>query len=106
MNNKKSWIIFIIIFSSIIVIGLFTEKFAYSNSKITCAKITREASVKGSKSIYYNFEVDGEVIEGGIGISFLKTIPLDSLKKIDCIRVEYSEYSTFFNRIVDSRILQ
>lgn len=95
-----------IVFASIIVIGLLIEKLAYTSSKITCGRIIRQSSIRGAWSIYYVFKVEGETIEGGVGTSYLKNIPLDSLKKIECVQIEYSTWGTSFNRVVDKRLLK
>jgi hypothetical protein len=106
MANRKTWIVVGVVFLLIISIGLLIEQMAYTSSKIGCAKITRKSAIRGAWSVHYEFEVDGEIMEGGIETGFLKKISLDSLKKIECIKIEYSNYSTFFNRVIDKRILK
>lgn len=94
------------VFAVIILVGILAEKIAYTSTKITCGKIVRQSSIRGAYSVYYTFEVDGISKEGGVGTSFLKNLSLDSLKKIECVKIEYSNFSTYFNRVVDERILK
>ena len=79
----------------------------FLNSKFACAKIIEEIpQAKGGYSAGYVFEVDGKKVKGNVPYSSLKSISLDSLKKIECVKIEYSNYSTFFNRVIDNRILK
>ena len=77
------------------------------NSNILCGKIIKiESGVKGGKNIWYSFKVNNKNILDNISIGFFKKIPFDSLKKFDCVKIEVSNYSTFFNRVVDERVLK
>lgn len=105
---RRKWVILI---SSLIglVSFLYLSNFIfYSNSSCACAQITKEtAQAKGGYSTRYIFTVDEKTIEGKVSNSYLKrNISLDSLKKIKCIKIEYSNYSTYFNRVIDKRILK
>lgn len=106
MRTKKGIIIFLIGMIVICTALLLYEKFMYMNSKVTCGEIVKqEQQARGGYSIYYNFYVDDVKYSGSIESSALVDISLDSLKQIECIQIEYSLYSKFFNRIIDSRIL-
>lgn len=106
MSNLKSVIIGISIFVAIIIVGRLLDIIAYTNTTSTCAKITKSVSVRGAWSVVYVYEVNGQKNEGAIYTSLLKDISMDSLQKIECVKIEYSNYSTFFTRIVDKRILK
>ena len=106
MRDLKSVAILIIVFVAIIIIGLMVDKIAYTNTTSTCAKITKRAYATGGVSVIYTFEIDGKKIKSGSSNSLLKDISIDSLKNIECVKIEYSNYSTFFNRITDKRILK
>ncbi len=98
--------ILLIVFGLIVSLLLSLEWFMYTNSKVVCGKIIcQTASAKGGYSIRYVFFIHTIKFEGKMPNSDLKDIPLDSLKKVDCIKIEVSNYSTFFNRIVDKRVL-
>lgn len=98
------WVVFG--FSIFIVLGLILDEIAYTNTRIVYGKITDESSIKGAHSIYYKFYFVNEIKEGGVGRSEIKNIPIDSLRKLDSIKIEVSNYSTFFNRIIDKRVLK
>jgi hypothetical protein len=107
MANRKDWIILGICFSAIITLSYTFTYIIFIDSKTTCGRITRETfGSKGGHSTHYIFFVGSEKIEGNTSNSFLKKIPLDSLKKIECIEIEYSRYSTIFNRLIDKRIVK
>ncbi len=107
MKTRKQLIYFFAIFSLVIFSLLAYEQIMYSNTQIICGKIYKqEKQTRGGYSIYYKFDLEGIVHKGAVGTSFLKKIPLDSLKKLDCIKIECSNYSTFFNRIIDKRVLK
>lgn len=106
MRNFKSITILLIIFLTIILITLLLETMAFSSASVTCARFTRQASSKGAWYSNYIFEIEGKIVEGSISNEDLKDISFDSLKSIECIKIEYSNYYPICNRIVDKRILK
>lgn len=89
------------------IISLYTfEYIMFLKTRVTYGILTKKASSRGASSIHYIFKFNGKLIESGISTSLLKELSLDSLKKIDSVKIEVSEYWTFFNRIVDKRVLK
>jgi hypothetical protein len=103
--NKKQLIWVVFGFSIFIIFGLILDEIAYTNASIVYGKFTDESSIRGSHSMYYKFYYKNVLKEGGVRKSEIKNIPIDSLKKLDIIKIEVSNYSTFFNRIIDKRVL-
>lgn len=104
--NKKQLIIVGVIFSTIVIILILVKYIAYSNSDIICAKIIGSYEVRGATYIEYVFEFNKTKTNGSASTIELKKIGIDSLKKMDCIKIEVSEYWSFINRIVDKRVLK
>lgn len=104
--NKRQIKKVVILFIGLIILLKSFELFMFSNTKIIYGKITRETNqAKGGYSTRYSFECDNKIVEGSMPNSDIKDISLDSLKKLDSIKIEVSNYSTFFNRIIDKRVL-
>jgi hypothetical protein len=62
--------------------------------------------VKGSTLVKYEFEnIEGTKFSGNIDLKNLKIRSIDSLKKIECVSVRYSNFSAFFSEIDDQRVL-
>jgi hypothetical protein len=60
---------------------------------------------KGVEYLTYKFNVNDKIFIGNIPVSSLKIKDLDSLKSMDCIKIEYSKITTFINRVVDERVM-
>ncbi len=104
--NKKQLIKVGLLFSTIVIILIFAKYIAYSNSKIICAKIIGSYEVRGANYIEYVFKINKTKTKGSASSIEIKKISVDSLKKMDCIKIEVSEYWPLINRIVDKRVLK
>ncbi len=105
--NKNQIKIIVIIFLILIILLKCFEWFMFSKTEIVLGKINRETEQsKGGKSTRYLFIFKNQVVEGKMSNSELKNISIDSLKKMENVKIEVSEYWTFFNRIVDKRVLK
>jgi len=78
----------------------------YIKSERTCGTIIEETEIRGARYIRYKFQVDGETIYGSVTSSHIVSLGIDSLKRIECIEIQYSNFSSVFNRLVDDRILK
>ena len=103
MNWKKVILISIIL---VTVIYFSLNHLVYINSSITCAKFVGQGQTKGANYLLYKFEVNGKKYEGNESTSKIIDQPYDSLEKIECLKVEYSSFAPFFNRVIDKRILK
>lgn len=98
---------FILIFLfSFITLYLFLNFAVYINSGVTCAKIIGQSESKGASILKYKFILNGDIVYGSENSSKFVDFSMDSLKKIDCIKVEYSKFWVLFNRIVDKKVLK
>ena len=106
-RNKQILMLVIFLFSLLILAKIINLTF-YNNSSIITGKIIgQQRATKGGYTIVYEFKVKGREVKGTIFTSFIKeNLTLDSLKNIPNIKIEYSKYSTNFNRIIDKRILK
>lgn len=105
-ETRKELKISLIIVLSIILVGVVLTKVMYLNSSIACGKIVGKYKLRGRTSLEYNFNLDDEIVTDAISIGAIKKdISFDSIKKIECLKIEYSNYSTFFSRVVDDRVL-
>lgn len=106
-KNKRQIKIVVLLFVGLIILLKSFEIFMFSNTKIIYGKITRETEQpKGGNSTRYSFVYNNKIVEGKMPNSEIKDISIDSLKKLDSIKIEVSNYSTFFNRIIDKRVLK
>lgn len=95
-----------ILFLSFVIVYILHDKVAYINSIKTCAKIGHYSSMRGRKLLIYYFNVNENISVGNIEVIRVKDISLDSLKKFECIEIEYSKIWSGINRITDKRILE
>jgi len=105
MNSKQLNRLLVIVIS-LIVLFLVVYNLSFLKSRTICGKIIGEHEIKGAKYIRYRFIIDNDTSEGSLSVLDVKRISLDSLKKIECVQIQYSEFSSFFNRVVDKRILK
>ncbi len=100
---KKNKLLILII--SLTVLLLAISQFAFIGAKITCGEFKDLHMSKGVEYLTYEFKVNDKIFIGNIPVSSLKIKDLDSLKSMDCIKIEYSKISTFFNRVDDERLI-
>jgi hypothetical protein len=98
---------YIVLSFFLILLTLYSfEKLMYLDSNIACAKFIYQSESRGVKYVHYTVNINEEVHDGSLSMAQLKIKSMDKLKKIDCLKVEYSNYSSFFNRVVDKRVLK
>ncbi len=96
-KSNKIFLIFVVI--SILLFTLLSP-IMYSNSSEVCAKFKSFSKVKGSKKLNYVFKKNGELCEGRMDITLHTESEINELKNSDCIRIEVSNYWSFFNRVI------
>lgn len=87
--------------------GMWKE-IAFMNSSQTCGRIIEQISGSRKHCYFkYSFNINDKSYEDVIACIEVKNeFSLDSLKKIQCIKIEYSLFNEATNRIVDERILK
>jgi len=78
----------------------------YINAKTTCANFTKLGGTRSVDSYHYIYRMSNITYENHISEGFLKLRDLDSLKKIECVQIEYSIYFPSYSRVIDKRILK
>jgi hypothetical protein len=101
----KKYKVYFIIVLIIVCYYFFVTKIVYINSHTTCGKAIRYGETKGAIYTIFSFTVNKKSYSCTQSSTFFKDLPLDTLKKIDCIKIEYSTFLPVFNRVVDERIL-
>lgn len=104
--KNKSLLVVIGLFVLVLLVAYTYEYLMYLNTSIACGKFYKRTEVKGSKYIHYRVTIDNKVRYGSTWVGDLRVKDLDSLKNFNCIQIEYSNYSNFFNRVIDKRILK
>jgi hypothetical protein len=104
-SYKQVFWVLIIFFGLILIAKIYTYFFFTSTSK-TCATIYKVGRNRTVASYHYSYYVNGIIHDGSIETGYIKNISLDSLKKIDCIKIEYSNYVYSFSRIIDQSLLK
>ncbi len=103
MNWKKGIFITLLV---IFLIYVSLNHLVYINSSVACAKFTGQGQTKGANYLLYEFEVNSKKYRGNESSSKIIDQSFDSLEKINCIKVEYSNVTPFFNRIIDRQVLK
>lgn len=102
--NKHNWLIISLI-TGIFIFGIiYYSSFIYSQQ--VCCSFSYEWETRGAKRLHYTYKVNKFKYSGDVSIRELKIRDIESLKKIKCIQVEYSEMFPSFSRIVDKRVLK
>ncbi len=92
-----SVLVFIILFFlDDLLMSLSTEK--------TCAQVVGIHSIRNMEYIEYEYTVNNNVIRTDQSVLFVGLMNLNSLKKIECIEIEYSTIWPTHNRIIDKRV--
>jgi len=103
MKKNLPFILFVLLF---LFFAFFAKNVALISSTKSCAKFTEIWEVKGATWVEYEFENnEGEKYKGNIYLKDLKIRSIDSLKKIECIKVKYSNFSAIFSEIDDPRVM-
>jgi len=103
--TKRDRIGLLIIIASVLALFLFS-KLIFINAEDTCAHFTSIGGVRTTDYYNYSYIVDGNQFDGSLSDFNLSLRDLDSLKKIECIQIEYSVYFSSFSRVIDKRILK
>jgi hypothetical protein len=105
MTRKIYWQIGI--YAGIILILFLFFKIAFIKSNTVCGKIIGESTTRGATHYKYKFYVNEKVYFATHPYPYFKdNLTLDSLKKIDCIQIEYSSFSPNISKLVDKRVLK
>lgn len=106
-KRKRQNIALIVLFSAV---GLFLLVYyaSFINSSEVCGVYIRESGIRST--VYYNYQyvVNDKVYSGSTDESNIKSNlrTIDTLRKFDCVRIEYSRYFPFFSKLADQRILR
>jgi len=103
--TKKERFVLLIIIASVLALFLFS-KLIFINAKTTCASFTSLSGVRTTDYYDYSYIADGTQFDGSLSEFNLSLRDLDSLKKIECVQIEYSVYFPSFSRVIDKRILK
>lgn len=96
-KSNKIFLIFVVI--SILLFTLLSP-IMYSNSSEVCAKFKSFSKIRSSKILVYTFEINQKTYEGNMDINLHTESEINELKNSDCIRIEVSNYWSFFNRVI------
>jgi hypothetical protein len=98
--NFRYVLIFLVLIISLVI-------FTFKNHTKTCAKIVEKSKTNSCITIVYEFKVNNKIRNGRMDIGILKDeISYDSMQKIDCIEIEYSNILSNINWISDNRIVK
>jgi hypothetical protein len=98
------WVL-IIFFGLILIAKLYTYYF-FTNTTKTCATIYKVGADRTIESYHYSYSAHGIIHDRSIETGYIKNISLDSLKKIECVKIEYSNYVNSFSRVIDQSLLK
>ena len=104
INRKANNIVFAVLLIGLM--GAIFYKVAYIRSVFVCGKIIGISKIKGVSYVNYSFIVNGKKYFESVANHDLKReLIMDSLKKIQCVQIEYSFISPAINRFSDKRFL-
>jgi hypothetical protein len=101
----KKYKLYFIVILFIVSYYIFVTKIVYINSQTTCGKAIRYGETKGAIYTIFSFTVNKKTYSCTQSSTFFIDLPLDTLKKIDCVKIEYSTFLPIFNKVIDERIL-
>ncbi len=91
----------------LILVIVFLILFSLLNYTKTCGKIVKKSSINSCITIKYEFKVKNQLQTGSMDIDYIKNdISIDSLQKIKCIEIKYSNLLSNINWISDKRIVE
>ena len=107
MENRKVLKLVMAIFIGCLVFGSWHD-IAFMKTKQTCGEITEATrGVRNHCYLKYSFKISSKTYYREMPCNEIKSeLTLDSLKKIKCIKVEYSLIDKSYTRIIDDRILK
>jgi hypothetical protein len=105
LKNKS--IIAILVFFVVIFISSLFKLLMFSNTTKVCGKVTSKFIIRGVTDVKFEFMIKNKYYSGSQEYSDLKSdITFDTLKLLDCVEIEYSNYWHVYNRIVDNRLTE
>lgn len=105
IKNKyiRQTFIVILVFLLVLGVGKLRNTYLMSDTRPTCAVFFKVARSSYVDYYYYRYRVESKVFTGSISAGELKIHSLDSLKKYNCVKIEYSKYSPSYSRVIDTR---
>lgn len=100
--KKKLFITFVVCGLSCPFLLIGFRQIAMFSTTQTCGRIVSESIVKGHSSFDIIYKVDGKLMTSGISSFTFKTGDLNELRKVKCIRIEYSNYFPSYIGILDT----
>jgi|GEM_PF-2774679 len=101
-ENRKLLLIILMVPTVLIGINVFLE----ATSIDGCARIIKTTGSRGTPQYLFRYKVGATHYSGGVYQKKLKPIGIDSLKKIECIKIKYCKYFPLINSIEDKRVLR
>ena len=107
MTKRNKFLLTIVICLALFI--SYVYYFAFINSEHTCAKVVGIESIGAlGKDNGYTLEyyIDDKKYVGGKSKGFFNAdISYDSLRKLECIEIEYSDLTSSLFKVVDDRVL-
>jgi hypothetical protein len=98
---------FKVIITIVLVLALFfTDDLLLISSKITCARAKEITTIKVTKYLVYEFYVDNEKKQSKRALRLFKIQDIDSLRKMECIKIRYSTIWNSVTEVIDERIVK
>jgi hypothetical protein len=108
MTPFKKAILKLMVILTIIILMLFTVKqILYSNSSTVCGVIYgRHKGSRGGWYIDYKFEINNKKYLRSQDSWDCKDVSIEIMKKMNCIKIEYSNFWNGYSKIIDRRIVE
>jgi hypothetical protein len=105
LRNYYKLILFISF--TLLIFSYLREVILFFSSEQACCEIFEQDNVANNNWVYrYRFNYKDSLYVNYESMVHIKKIDLDSLIKIECIKVEYSTYFPSISKIVDERVLR
>ncbi|MFA7274333.1 MAG: hypothetical protein WC044_10705 [Crocinitomicaceae bacterium] len=103
--SKKDKII-IIGSMTILTLAILTPRLLLLNSTITCAKVHKLTKIKVNQHLIFEFYEEKEKkLLTNKPLKWFKIQDIDSLKKMDCIKIRYSNIWNSVTEVIDKRLV-
>lgn len=108
MNNKriKKQIVFIFLgFMMLFCLASVFKYLMFTNTNTTCAIFYDVGTSRYVHYYYYTYFIEGEKFEGSLPVKQIRIKSLNDLKKMGCVKIEYSNYINAYSQVIDTNIL-
>ena len=90
---------------TILILAFLSRPLFLMNTSPTCAKVKGITIIKVNKYMVYEFYIGKKKKQAKRSLKLFKIQDIDSLKKMDCIKIRYSNIWNSVTEVIDKRLV-